>query len=176
MVRDEDARVFHSALFQADRDVRVTIVVVHHVNRVCVGSVHAVNYYSQQGAALHVHITVKHHQGEEVVRRGAHIAVVYDADVFLLVVGEDVNVFFSVIYGMLAVVSGELDGSCQAVFREPAVAVEVIETGIRIPPSADYVSVGVGVFEDLTQRLAAEAVLGFLVGHVKPFFRVAEGI
>ena len=67
---------------------------------------------------------------------------------------------------MLAVVTGELDRSGQAVFRETAVAVEIEETGIGVSPSSNDVTVGVGVFEDLAYRLAGEAVLGFLVGHV----------
>jgi len=94
----------------------------------------------------------------------------------LLVVGEDVDVLFGVIYGMLAVVTGELDRSGQAVFRETAVTVKIKEAGIGVSPSSYDVTVGVGMFEDLTYRLAGEAVLGFLVGNVEAFFRVAEGV
>ena len=77
---------------------------------------------------------------------------------------------------MLAVVTGELDRSGQAVFREAAVAVEIEQTGIRVSPSSNNVIVGVGVFDNLAYRLAGEAVLGSLVGNVEAFFRVAEGV
>ncbi len=176
VIRDEDARIFYSTLFQADRDIWIAVVVVHDIHRIGVGTVHTVNDNPQQGAALHIHITVEHHEGEKVVCGRTHIAVVDDADILLLVVGEDVDVLFGVINGMLAVVTGELDRGGEAVFRETAVAVEIEEAGIRVPPSSNDVTVGVGMFEDLAYRLAGEAVLGFLVGHVKPFFRVAEGI
>ena len=176
MVRDENAWIFYSILFQANRNVWVAIVVVHDIHGICVGTVHTVNDYTQKGAALHIHITVEHHKGEKVVCGRAHIAVVDDADVLLLVIGEDVDVLFGVINGMLAVVTGELDRSGQAVFREAAVAVEIEEAGIRVSPSSNNVTVGVGMFEDLAYRLAGEAVLGFLVGNVEAFFRMAEGV
>lgn len=176
MIRDENAWIFYSILFQADRDIWIAIEVVHDIHGISVGAVHTVNDNPQQGAALHIHITVKHHKGEKVVCGGAHVAVVDDADVLLLVVGENVDVLFGVINGMLAVVTGELDRSGQAVFRETAVAVEIEEAGIGISPSSNDVTVGVGMFEDLAYRLAGEAVLGFLVGNVEAFFRVAEGV
>lgn len=94
----------------------------------------------------------------------------------MLVVGEDVDVLFGVINGMLAVITGELDRSGQAVFLETAVAVEIEEAGIRVSPSSNNIIVSVGMFEDLAYRLAGEAVLGFLVGNVEAFFRMAEGV
>ena len=174
VIRDENARIFYSILFQADRDIWITVVIVHDIHGICVGTVHTVNDYPQKGAALHIHITVKHHKGEKIVCGRTHIAVVDDADVLLFIVGEDVDVLFGVINRMLAVITGELDSSGQAVFRETAVAVEIEEAGIWISPSSYDVTVGVGMFETLAYRLAGEAVLGFLVGNVEAFFRVAE--
>ena len=58
VVGDEDVRVRDAAGFQADRDVGISVEVVHYVCNVCVGTVHAVHNDADQVAAFHIHIAV----------------------------------------------------------------------------------------------------------------------
>ena len=58
VVGDEDVRVRDAVGFQAYRDVRIAVEVVHYVCNVCVGASHTVHYDADQVAALHIHIAV----------------------------------------------------------------------------------------------------------------------
>ena len=176
VVGDEHARRLHAELFQADGDVGVAVVVVHHVDGVGVGAVHAVDDHAEQRAALHVHVAVEHHQGEEVIGRAAHVAVVDDADVLLLVVRLHTDAELVGIHDHLLVFAGEGEGCGEAVFGEGAVAVEVVEARFGVAPAAHVALMGAGMLEHLLDALAAEAVLRLLVGNHQAFGGLAHGV
>ena len=176
MVGDKDVRVRDAAGFQADRDVWISVEVVHYVCNVCVGAVHAVHYDADQVTAFHIHIPVKHHKGKEVVCRGAEICVQDDAEVFLLVVGPEVDALGGNIDRVLAVVSCKLYCCGKAVFREDAVGVEVVLAILGVEPAAYKAVMFSGVLDNIGDAFAVEAVLGGGIGHHDAFCWLAHGV
>ena len=168
--------MFHAVGFQADGNVGIAVVEVHRIDDVGVGLTHPVHDDAEQLATLHFHVAVEHHQGEEVVGRGAHVGVEDDADVFLLVVALHVDALGQVIHGMLLVLPGESQRCGQAVFREDDGAVEIIFVFQGVVPAAHDVVVGMGVLDDGRQALLVEAVLGGDIRHGQALGGLAERI
>ena len=67
MVGDEYLRILDTSPLETDRNIRIAIEVVQHIDSVGIGGAHTVNHNSEEGAALHVHVAVQEHQCEEVV-------------------------------------------------------------------------------------------------------------
>ena len=164
MVGDPDPRVGSALGFEADGDVGIAAVVVEHVHDVGVGLAHPVDDHADELAALHVHIAIEHHQGEKVIRRGAHVGIVDDADVLFFVVAADVDFPAEVIDRVLLVFAGEGQGGGQAVLGEDDGAVEVVFVLHGIVPAAHDVVVFMGVLDDGRKALLVETVLRGQVG------------
>ena len=176
MVCDENVRVLNALGFKADRNVRIAIEVVHYINDVCVGPSHAVHDHADKVAALHIHIPVEHHKGEEVVCGRAHVTVEDYTDILLLVICPDVDALGGNIHRMLAVVPGELDGCSQAVFREYAVGVEVVLSVLGVVPSAYKALMLTCMLDNSRDAFAVETVLGGDIGNHQPLRRLTHRI
>ena len=176
MVSDEHVRILDAPGLQADGNVGIAVEVVEHIHDVGIGLAHPVHNDADEVAALHVHIAVKHHQGEEIVGGGAHVAVQDDTDVLLLIVGLDIDVLGGHINRVLTIRAGKGHGGRQAVFREHPGAVEVVLVLLGIVPAPHEVLVGAGVPDYSRQALAVETVLRFLVRDHQPFGGLAHRV